>query len=350
MMIIGTIRETRLLTAAALQYVSRLVGNGSNCRASSTQAFKLQPVAAWSSARCRRSFATFTLDNDTYEKKLTAVLTAHKFLPVEVELIKEHLTKQQIPVSQDTLKTIEDAAAFWNASVGPPKKYSSVPVEDNTDYNMANVNYVMSHIEPDLLLVNTARMRYRIQNLRSVGFISGAADIWRVFVGAPRAYFLQDWSEFLRKYYYVEHRMMEWLLVKKGERYPVPHPLVRHPKVLQAPYEHIKARHLFAVKTGMKEISVTNKLDKSLSEHISLGRIVLTDLTDYLKYVAPTCTEEEYLVFEQYVADSEDDDDKTISELCDLSAQEAENVVKKQKTQSMMKTKALPLTDISFNE
>lgn len=299
----------------------------------------------------KRTYAdTTSISEEAYHAKLAKVLTDHKFLPVEVDLITEHLRKVKIPTTKNTLKAIEDAVMFWNNSVGPPKKFSSVPVEDIVDYNTANVNYVLSNIEPDLLLADPEAMRHRIKLLRNVGFLSGAGDIWRVFVGAPRAYFLQDWTEFIRKYYYVEHRMMEWLLVKRGERYPVPHPLVKHPKILNAPYEHIKTRHLFAVKTGLKEISVTNKLDRNLSEQINLGKLILTNNTDYLKYVAPFCSEEEYLVFEQYIADLNDEEDSLINELSELAAQDVVNLKLKDQEKLKVKAKVMPLTTVKFHE
>jgi hypothetical protein len=160
-------------------------------------------------------------------------------------------------------------------------------------------------------------MENRIKRLQGVGFMSGANDIWRVFVFAPRGYFLQDWVEFKRKYNYMQFRVMEWLLAGNKDKYPTPHPFVRYAKVFEQSYDHIKARFLFALKTGLSAPSITAKIGHDVKP-IDLKVLLLDELHDYLKFVAPFCSEEEYLVFEQMAQDMNDEEDDIIQELCDL--------------------------------
>jgi hypothetical protein len=85
---------------------------------------------------------------------------------------------------------------------------------------------------------------------------------WSVFVQAPSAFFLQDWSEFNRKFYYLQHRVMAWLIDVHDEPFPTPHPCIRHAKVFELSYEILKSRFEFAIKAGKQFV------DKVI-EHVS---------------------------------------------------------------------------------
>lgn len=255
----------------------------------------------------------------TDERYLVDALIRRHFKMKQIGNILTHLewnTERKLGDLSSVLQSID----YWSNSIAPPKLHDDELAEIGKKFNFrtVDVNYVLSQVEPDLLLIKPEAMNERLQRLKTIGFLSGKSDLWRVFVFAPRGYFLQDWGEFQRKYHYMQHRVIEWLHQKKRDKYQSPHPFVKHARVFEMPYEHIKTRFLFAVRTGLQAPSISAKLDNKVEE-IDLGRLMLADLADYLAFVAPYCTDEEYLVFEQMVTDVEDEDDEVINELCELS-------------------------------
>lgn len=256
------------------------------------------------------------------DKDLVALLTSQHFSDGQIDKVLSHLSVERFRSAND-LKTIEAAIVFWKSCLKPPRlkpdQFFPEEITPDTRYKFVNVNHILSSVDPDLLLICPDAMKLRIDKFRSIGFMAGINDVWQVFATAPRGYFLQDWTEFQRKYMYLQFRVMEWIIDSKKEKYPTPHPLVEHAQVFEMSYEHIKARFQFAVKTGFKSVTTSTKVENT-PKMLSLGRLMLTDLEDYLALVAPYCTEEEYLVFEQMVADAEDEDDEIIDDLTELTA------------------------------
>jgi len=264
------------------------------------------------------SYRSYSTTNACPAEGVRKVLKHHAFDDEHISNIVERFRDSNLHLSPAKVESIHSVIEFWNENLKPVRQNLPIKVDSEYDYTKMTVNQVLSQVEPDLLLINPEAMSKRIEELKVVGFLSGNSDLWRVFVSAPRGYFLQDWSEFLRKFYYIEHRVMPWMVDKKDKHLITTHPLIKFPKVFECSYDHIKARHLFAHRTGMKAISVSNKLE-SKSSLINIGRLMLSNNYDYLQYVAPDCTQEEYLVFEQHIADTEDEDDKIMLDLCELA-------------------------------
>ena len=133
---------------------------------------------------------------------------------------------------------------------------------------------------------------------------------WTVFISAPAAFFLQDWAEFNRKYYYLQHRVMEWMIDVHHNPFPTPHPCVRYPAVFELPYETLKSRFEFALKTGLKSPVAAMKDSSTKKNKIDVQSLFLYPLEDYLTTIAPAVTEEEYYVFERMVEEYPDEEDR----------------------------------------
>ncbi|KAI1289823.1 hypothetical protein HDE_08761 [Halotydeus destructor] len=266
---------------------------------------------------------------DGKHERLSKLLHEFSFTQHQIKNIMSHLIALESRRTEIDLKVIKDAATFYLSKMVPPNLHPSdlEEIGDDFDWRKVTVQYVVSR-EPDLLLACPLAMEQRLAKLLDVGFMAGKRDVYRCFVLAPRAFFLQDWVEFQKKYQYIQHRFLDWLLDKR-DKAQVPHPCVKHPKVFEMSYEHIKARHLFAQRTGLKSTSVATKLDKIVE--LDLGKLVLTELTDYLRTVAPSCSEEEYLVFEQMVSDFEDEDDEILAEVAELAGSQVTTQAKADK-------------------
>lgn len=107
-------------------------------------------------------------------------------------------------------------------------------------------------------------------------------------------------------------------------KYPEPHPIVNDPEVMEKSIEHIKTRYLFTIYTGHNS---PGRIVYNEPDVITLKSMLLYELKYFLKLVAPGCSEEEYNVFENMVADTEDEEDKILDEIIQLGGK-AEDAIK----------------------
>lgn len=268
------------------------------------------------------------------EERMAKMLHGRDFQKHEIELILDHF---DLETNRDfDIDLMREAADFWILEMKPPK-ISLLPkgpekrnnVKNSFNWRHATVQSVISGSEPDLLLIDPDAMKYRIHKLLDLGFLNGKTDLFRVFVFAPRAFYLQDWVEFLRKFRYLHHRVLQWLLVGKDDQHPIPHPCVEFASVMQLSYEQMKSRFEFVLRTGVRSPvgsakSMVQGSAKSVAEgtkELTFESLLLTETNVFLRTLAPGVTEEEFFVFEKMITDTPDDEDDTISEIAELEAQ-----------------------------
>lgn len=161
-----------------------------------------------------------------------------------------------------------------------------------------------------------------------------------MFRSAPSAFFLQDWSDFNRKFYYLHHRVLAFCVDLHSDPFPTPHPCVKHAAVLSLPYATLKARFEFALRTGLSATACPaaaaadtnknkNKKNKQnqKNERQTLARmdfesLFLLPVHEFLVRVAPpTLSEEEYYVFENMMEQFPDEEDDVIEQVVRLQVQ-----------------------------
>lgn len=123
---------------------------------------------------------------------------------------------------------------------------------------------------------------------------------------------------------------MEWLIDVHHDPFPTPHPCVRHAKVFELPYETLKSRFEFALKTGVKSPVAAMKENGKKKNDIDIEVLFLYPVEKYLETIAPAVTEEEYYVFEQMVEEYPDEEDRTILEIVRLQT-EGQTLVRSQR-------------------
>ena len=114
---------------------------------------------------------------------------------------------------------------------------------------------------------------------------------------------------------------MEWLIDRRVDAFPTPHPCIRHPQVFELPYETLKARFEFAIRAGVKSPSAVMREKKVKPSEMTLKTLFLTDVDEYLNAIAPAIKEEEYYMFEKIVEEFPDEEDKTILEVFRLQTE-----------------------------
>ena len=248
------------------------------------------------------------------EQRIASLLKQHDFDSRQISLIIRDFRENNVIYEIDP-KIITEAFLFWNENLVPPKKHSLVSYTPGEEYTLQDI---LSRECPRLLLVDPEHMAKRVKALKTIGFLSGKNDLWTCFAYASRAYFLQDWRDFCQKYFYIQHRVLEFLIDKKKDPFPTPHPLVKACKVFEMSYTNIKARFEFLIKTGFKTpAAALRATGQPLS--LDLDLIFLSDMDQFLKKYAPGVSEEEFNVFEKMIEENPDDEDKILIEICQLN-------------------------------
>ena len=135
------------------------------------------------------------------EERMAKMLFSRDFTNHEIELVLNHF---DLEINRDlNIDLMRNAVDFWLLEMKTPK-ISLMPKAsekwNSFNWKLARVQSVISETEPDLLLIDPDAMKWRLNKLLELGFLNGKGDLFRVFVFAPRAYYLQDWVEFLRKF------------------------------------------------------------------------------------------------------------------------------------------------------
>lgn len=296
---------------------------------------------------------------NTRERRIASILQKHLFSPEQVREIVLYFRERNSVYTVDP-NVLKPAVQFWIEAVRPPKMTKSMELDEghfpksdlpdeksgkfyhvsiksgdsrvkageevvtedgdtlNYDYRKSEVRTILAR-NPILLLIDTKAINDRLKRLHELGILSGKNDIWRIFHFAPVSFFLQDWAEFLRKFYYIQHRILEWLIDVHKDPFPVPHPAIKHARVFDLPYHVLKARFEFAIKSGLKSPVIISKNNPN-AKTIDLGDIILTPLHKYLKKITPGMTEEEYNLYEKYIEAKDDPEDRILTEMAELEA------------------------------
>ncbi|XP_054161540.1 uncharacterized protein LOC128959573 [Oppia nitens] len=252
-------------------------------------------------------------------QSVVSLLNQYNFNDHQIDAIIQSIGKYIAEDKQLNHVVIKDTIDCWRSKLRPPtlrtNQLDKVNAED-IDFDMSvDFNHVVSKIEPKLLLMNANAIDFRYDNLLNIGIMGGNRDMWRVFVYAPNGYYLQDWTEFLKKFHYLNHQILVWLLDKKDVNNLHPHPIVRNSKVMELSFEEIKTRYLFAYRTGLKSVT-TNKLLTNIKESnkVDLRALMLTPIEKFLKIIAPNCTPEEYFALQTLISENPIEEDEQIIE------------------------------------
>ena len=291
------------------------------------------------------------------ERRIAACLETLLFSQEETRKIIAYYRERDSIYSVDA-KVIRPAFEFWMSAVKPPKGRGEFPEEmlsiaatdrasvrpfyqiaptkseknlksgDEVDpedeasfehdLRKAGVREILAR-NPLLLLISPDAMNRRLKQLNEIAILSGRNDIWRVFHHAPVAFFLQDWAEFLQKFFYLQHRVLEWYIDKHRDPFPTPHPAIKSARVFELPYHVIKARFEFAIKSGLKSPIILSKF-KTDPINLTLEDIFLSPIEEFLRRITPGLSEEEYNVYEKYTEDRDDPEDRMIREMAELQA------------------------------
>lgn len=171
-----------------------------------------------------------------------------------------------------------------------------------------NMNTILAEIEPDLLLFEPDKLLQRHRKIQGLGLMNDMGEHWTVLFNAPRGFYLQDWVELMKKIYYVEQNLIDLLWDKKDQRDMKVHPLVKSAAVVEADFDHIRTRYLFALRTGYKVLNQMFKV-QTASDKVSLGDIILSDNSSFLDKFSPCCSSEEYNCFANLIKRHEIDED-----------------------------------------
>ncbi|KAI2811246.1 ATP-dependent RNA helicase ddx51 [Blomia tropicalis] len=202
-------------------------------------------------------------------------------------------------LKNDSLRTIESSLNAWKHNLHSSKEQQ---------FQQKFVQTILEE-EPRLLLLDGDSVQERIEQLKSLDLVRGSNDVWKLFLASPTGYFLQDWSELLKKYYYITFKVLPWLEPEIKTTFV--NPLVLNPKVIELEYNVIKTRFLFAQRTGFQ-------LHKQ--EIPNLNTLFLVPISEYIKIYAPYCTVEEFNALEKVNVHSiGEEDDRLFEELVSLA-------------------------------
>src|SRR5699024_3339209 len=134
-----------------------------------------------------------------------------------------------------------------------------------------------------------------------------------LFRQAPAGYYLQDWNEFLRKYYYLTYKVLPWLEPKIA--HDAVNPLLKCPPVMEHTFNTIKTRFIFVQRTGFK-----SSLGGKNPRQVNLKTLIMCPVNEFLYKFSPHCTLEEYNALEKLNAHSTgEEDDKLFEDLVELA-------------------------------
>lgn len=203
----------------------------------------------------------------------------------------------------DTYETIDYTLSSWKRNVLPRNHPDHVA-------NHEDFKQVFWNQEVRLLLVGENFIENRIYQLKNLDLVRGQNDLWQAFHLSPAGFFLQDWQEFLKKYYYITFKILPWLNSTNDKTDQI-HPLIRHPQSIEQTYMQIKTRFIFAQRTGFKVAE---------SKNVNLKTLLLLTENDFLQIYAPNCTVEEFRALEKLnMTELGNEDDELFEDLVQLS-------------------------------
>lgn len=177
-----------------------------------------------------------------------------------------------------------------------------------------SMNTILADVEPDLLMFDPDKLLKRHTRIKNLGIIKNLGEHWTVLFNAPRGFYLQDWTELLKKIYYLEHNVIDLLYDKKEQKEMYVHPLIKSAAATESDFDHIRTRYLFAFRSGYGSLIHMYGIQSALNRP-TLKDIILSDNDTFLSKFAPFCSPEEYNCFANLLKAHEiDDDDADIYE------------------------------------
>lgn len=264
------------------------------------------------------------------------VLTDRMFTNEQIENILPRLARQHFEQPKTLAKIIDT----WNIIMGTAStqtmdgsdKFSDdsrTPMTASPSKSSLLGNYmksvdmrtVLGNIEPDLLLFDPDKLRLRHQKVQGLGFAKDLGEYWLLVYNAPRGFYLQDWLELSKKLYYIEHYLIDFLYDKKEVKEMKVHPIIKSASIVEAQFDHIRTRYLFAQRCGYKALSHLYSVQVAL-ERPKLSDLVTSDIDTFLRKFAPFCSLDEYKTFADLIKnyDHDEDDAQIFEKLAELNA------------------------------
>ena len=263
-------------------------------------------------------------------KDITRVLTSRGFLSNQIDMLLPRLH----PELFSRPKMLGEVIDAWNREmtsltsheevkdVDRPYITATANAPNNLDLDFKiNMNMILAEREPNLLNIHPNRISTRKERILSLGIVHSIGEMWKLLYFAPAGFFLQDWTELTKKFYYIEHNILNWLYDKHSRKMLKCHPMISNALVSEKPFDHIRTRFLFAQRTGYKTLVNQLKVETS-TNLIGLRELILENNEYYLQKIAPDVTMEEYNCFQDLIKNSphseSSDDAKIYEELAEL--------------------------------
>lgn len=180
---------------------------------------------------------------------------------------------------------------------------------------------ILAEVEPDLLLLDPEKLRTRHARILGLGLTQNKGQEWLLLYNAPRGFFMQDWFELSKKIYYIDHNIVSFLYDKKELKSMTYHPILKSAASVETNFDHIRARYLFAARSGYKSLSHMFDVEIALNRP-TLKDLILADNASYLTKFAPFCSDEEYNTFSDLIKnyDVDEDDAEIVEKMAELDS------------------------------
>lgn len=261
-------------------------------------------------------------------KDVTKVLVSRGFLANQIDILLPRL-HPSLTTQPKLLGQVIDA---WNNEMtsltvkgetfDKPFITATASAPNSLDLGFKiDMNMILAEREPNLLNIRPDMIGVRKEKILNLGLVYNVGELWKLLYFAPAGFFLQDWTELTKKFFYVEHNILTWLYDKHERKALSCHPMVSNALVSEKSFDHIRARFLFAQRTGYK--ALVNNLKVELSgDLIGLRELILEDNESFIRKIAPNVTLEEYNCLVDLIKNSpereSDDDAKIYEQLAEL--------------------------------
>lgn len=255
------------------------------------------------------------------------ILADRSFTEYQIEKVLPRLH----PGHFEEPKLLAETIDAWNLSMrsGPIREEfdldtETIPVtacpprDALTTKRNVNMNTILAEVEPDLLMFRPDKLIQRHNNIMGLGVINSLNEHWTLLFNAPRGFYLQDWFELTRKIYYIDSKVIDLLYDKKEQKEMQRHPLVKSAACVEADFDHIRTRYLFAKRSGYRELGYMYKVQSAASRP-TLKDLILVDDAVFLQRFAPFCSDEDYICFANLIKNHELDEDD--ADICNQLAE-----------------------------
>lgn len=247
-----------------------------------------------------------------------SILTMRSFSDNQIEKLIPHLHEEH-KRRPESLGEIIDC---WNRIMGkavildgmePELNVANLPVvsyppkKSVVGKRKLNMCTILAEVEPKLLLLSPDKLVQRHQNIGGLGIINNRSEHWIALFNSPRGFYLQDWIELTKKILYIDGKVIDLLYDKREQREMDVHPIVGSAAVTEVNFDHIRARYLFAARSGYVSLSHLRKVQTARNRP-SLKDMILADDETYLHKFAPFCSVEEFSCFSNLIKNHELDE------------------------------------------